>query len=195
MPLRYSRVAFHCVWETLVTLPPEWLPHYTVGDYRHWEGDWELIEGIPFAMTPSATYLHQRAAVRIVTQLEQQLESCPACTVVFETDWIVAEDTVVRPDVAVFCERVEGPYPRKPPRLVVEVLSDSTRRKDEGLKRALYAAHGVPHYLLVDPDVRRVQWLVLRGDQLEIREHPGNDVIPLDLGPCRVTLDPSRFWG
>ena len=33
------------------------LPHYSYQDYRRWEGDWELIEGIPYAMTPSPTLI------------------------------------------------------------------------------------------------------------------------------------------
>jgi len=28
-----------------------YLPHYTYEDYKHWEGDWELINGIAYAMT------------------------------------------------------------------------------------------------------------------------------------------------
>jgi len=29
--------------------------HYTFNDYQHWEGNWELIEGMPYAMSPSPT--------------------------------------------------------------------------------------------------------------------------------------------
>jgi hypothetical protein len=29
------------------------IEYYTYYDYLHWEGKWELIEGIPMAMTPS----------------------------------------------------------------------------------------------------------------------------------------------
>lgn len=29
------------------------LPHYTYEDYKQWEGRWELIYGIPFAMAPA----------------------------------------------------------------------------------------------------------------------------------------------
>ncbi len=29
------------------------LPHYTYEDYCQWEGRWELIEGIPYAMSPA----------------------------------------------------------------------------------------------------------------------------------------------
>ena len=31
-------------------LAEKYLPHYTYKDYKNWEGRWELIEGIPFAM-------------------------------------------------------------------------------------------------------------------------------------------------
>lgn len=29
------------------------LPHYTYSDYCNWEGRWELIEWIPYAMSPA----------------------------------------------------------------------------------------------------------------------------------------------
>ena len=28
-------------------------PHYTVDDYQHWQGDWELWNGVAIAMGPS----------------------------------------------------------------------------------------------------------------------------------------------
>jgi hypothetical protein len=35
------------------------LPHYTYDDYVHWEGLWEIINGIPYAMSPTPTLRHQ----------------------------------------------------------------------------------------------------------------------------------------
>lgn len=29
------------------------IPHYTYQDYEKWEGDWELIRGIRYAMSPA----------------------------------------------------------------------------------------------------------------------------------------------
>ncbi|MEL7363945.1 MAG: Uma2 family endonuclease [Bacteroidota bacterium] len=43
------------------------------------------------------------------------------------------------------------------PSLVVEVVSPSSRRRDEQTKRHLYAQHGVPEYWVVDPDAGTVQ--------------------------------------
>ena len=42
------------------------------------------------------------------------------------------------------------------PSLVIEVLSDSTRRRDIGEKRQLYIDAGVPEYWIVDPEDRSV---------------------------------------
>ena len=39
-----------------------YLPRYTVKDYLKWEGDWELVEGIPFALA-SPSFRHQRVVV------------------------------------------------------------------------------------------------------------------------------------
>ncbi|HSV11108.1 MAG TPA: hypothetical protein VLI68_10085 [Hanamia sp.] len=32
------------------------LPHYTYEDYCHWEGRWEVIDGIPYAMIPAPSH-------------------------------------------------------------------------------------------------------------------------------------------
>ncbi len=34
------------------------LPHYTYDDYIHWEGQWEIIKGIPYAMSPAPIPAH-----------------------------------------------------------------------------------------------------------------------------------------
>lgn len=66
-----------------------------------------------------------------------------------ETDWIVSEDTVVRPDIVIVC----GPFPERhivePPRLIVEVLSPSTEEKDRTAKLDLYTSQAVEFYLSI----------------------------------------------
>lgn len=43
------------------------------------------------------------------------------------------------------------------PSLVVEVLSDVTRRRDLGAKRELYLSAGVPEYWIVDQDAKSIR--------------------------------------
>lgn len=47
--------------------------------------------------------------------------------------------------------------------LVVEVISPSNRAHDIDIKRAEYAAAGIPEYWLIDPDEKDVTVRVLRG--------------------------------
>ena len=46
-------------------MPAYVLEKYTYEDYRHWEGDWELIDGIPQAMAPSPALKHQFIMMKI----------------------------------------------------------------------------------------------------------------------------------
>jgi Uma2 family endonuclease len=67
------------------------------------------------------------------------------------------------------------------PVLLVEVLSPSTRAYDRGPKAERYAALGVPHFWLLDPDQRRLAchrleaeaWrLVAEAAGAAVVEHP-----------------------
>lgn len=67
------------------------------------------------------------------------------------------------------------------PLLVVEILSPSTGEHDQIRKAARYAALGVAHYWLVDPDARRIECyriesgryvLVTSGDGRALVSHP-----------------------
>ncbi|EKJ99243.1 protein containing DUF820 [Rhodopirellula baltica SH28] len=132
-------------------------PHYTANDYQHWEGDWELWEGIAIAMTPSPFGRHQSLVSRIARSLGNAIEDndCNAETLV-ELDWIVSDDTVVRPDVMVVCGDPPERHLETAPAVAVEVLSESTRKNDLGYKRRLYHQHGIAAYLIVDPNDKTV---------------------------------------
>ncbi len=80
----------------------------------------------------------------------------------------LAGDQIVHPDVAGWRrERLPRPGHLRPidvrPDWVCEILSPSNARHDRVTKRRLYAAHGVPHYWLIDPASRSVEVLALDG--------------------------------
>jgi len=76
-------------------------------------------------------------------------------------DVLFSDFDVVEPDVLyVSNERariVTTPNVKGAPDLVIEVLSDSTRRKDEIKKRKLYESSGVIEYWIVDPEIDGVR--------------------------------------
>jgi Uma2 family endonuclease len=130
----------------------EYLPNYIYDDYKHWEGDWELISGIAYAMSPAPNITHQEINLNIGSQLKAKLKKCKDCKALLEVDWKVNQDTVVRPDSLVVCNlQNRGAYLSQTPTIIFEVLSPSTKAKDRNLKSLIYSGYGVKYYILVDP--------------------------------------------
>jgi Uma2 family endonuclease len=141
------------------------IPRYTYNDYKIWEGDWELIHGYPYAMSPSPFNQHQIIGAATVTQfgiaLSDKKKECN-CKMMYEVDWIMNEDTVVRPDIMIVCGPIElKDFVRIPPSLIVEIASENTRLKDRNTKFKLYEQYGVKYYLIVDPDKKSIEYFQL----------------------------------
>jgi Uma2 family endonuclease len=121
-----------------------------------------------------------------------QIESndCP-CEVYANLDWIISEDTIIRPDLMVVCGRQPERHLERPPSLAVEVLSDSTRRRDLSAKRILCRENGVPHYLIIDPDERKIEH-VTPSDSNAFDSHQTIQ-LQFDSG-CVVQIDCSRLF-
>ncbi len=136
-----------------MTAAKKFIPQHSLDDYFHWEGDWELWNGIPVAMSPSPFGQHQALATKLARILGNEIDKCHChATVMNEIDWIVSDDTVVRPDVLVLCGDVPERHVESTPALVAEVLSPSTAERDRTFKRELYERQGVGVYLIVDPE-------------------------------------------
>jgi Uma2 family endonuclease len=148
--------------------PVRHLPNYTYSDYLLWEGDWELIDGIPYAkeggtygMSPSAGGKHQWLASLLTTEivmgLRQNNEQCKHCISVQDVDWKVDENTVLRPDLAIVCLPLVNDYIANPPALIVEILSPSSGHRDRIIKHEIYAEKGVQYYIIIDPGAKTYQ--------------------------------------
>jgi Uma2 family endonuclease len=180
---------------SVVTLQMEDLPHYTYDDYAQWEGRWELIHGIPYAMVPAPVLDHQRISKKIVRQLDDLLEKCGKCEVFLPIDWQITDDTVVQPDVLVVCgENIKGTRLQIPPVLVFEVLSPSTTRKDKIIKYQLYEQAGVKYYCIWDMKTNSVDVFLLQKEKYRKTEVFRDGKMLFDLGPCQIKFDFSKIF-
>ena len=138
-------------------MPALVLETYTYDDYKHWEGDWELIYGHPYAMAPSPIGKHQFVMGRIIYQLNKKLEEldCNECFVLGEIDYIISDDTVLKPDVALVCGKLPK-FITTPPIAIFEIISPSTKLRDEITKKEIYEKQGVKNLFLVYPDEKKV---------------------------------------
>ncbi len=125
---------------------------YSVADYAAWKGDWELWGGVPVAMTPSPIGGHQAVLTRLARAIGNELErvDCEA-EVLVELDWIISNDTVVRPDLVVVCGPPRKGHLNAAPSIAVEIVSSASYQRDHVHKRDLYGEQSVAEYWIVDP--------------------------------------------
>jgi Uma2 family endonuclease len=147
------------------------LPHYTYDDWIHWEGKWELIEGIPYAMSPSPMPKHQRVAAELSTEFAIALRKskCRKCKVYHPIDYKIADDTIFEPDILIVCGEIKKPYLDFPPALVVEILSPSTALKDRNTKFHFYEEQKVKYYLIVDADKEAIEIYQLINNKYQLQ--------------------------
>lgn len=128
---------------------------FTYEDYCSWGDDerWELIEGVPYCMTPAPTLQHQIISRNLLTTLTLFLSGKSCRPFAAPTDVVLDEHNVVQPDILVVCDKrkMAGTNIQGAPDLVAEILSPATSRKDRREKKTLYERFGVREYLVMDP--------------------------------------------
>jgi len=171
-----------------------YMPNYTVEEYQAWDGEWELIDGIPIAMSPAPFARHQACATKVARIFGNELERVGCgCTVIMESDWIVDNHTVVRPDVVIVCDGIPEQYVKTPPALIVEVLSPSTAQHDRTIKFDLYQDHGVGYYLIVDVDQEMIDVFALRNGKFV--RWSEDTICEFQLSPkCCITWDTAKLF-
>lgn len=180
--------------KNMSSLTPEYLPHYTYDDYTQWEGVWELIQGIAYAMTPAPIIKHQRISNNIAWLLNDQLKECEKCMALLPVDWKISEDTVVQPDNLVVCYEAMGRFITKAPSLIFEILSKSTAQKDLHLKYELYEKEGVEYYVIIDPEDEVAKVYELKGGRYVKMLDATDEAVSFDLKKCNFTFDFARIW-
>jgi len=165
--------------------------YYTYEDYKMWEGDWELVRGYPLAIAPSPFRKHQLLIFEIARELANSIE-CENCEVGGELDYIVNEDTVLRPDVYFTCDE-DGDYLTKPPKIIVEIVSKSTIKRDERIKKEIYLEEGVKYYVLVYPDRKTAKIYKLIDGKYILDKLVKNEKYKFDL-ECDPEIDFEKVF-
>ena len=166
---------------------------YTVDDHSLWEGDWELVHGEAYAMSPSPLYDHQYTSGKIFRQLDEQLDDCSQCHAVIETDVEFSDNTVVRPDCMVICYEPEDKL-IKAPEIVFEVISKSTAKRDEILKFDLYQNEAVKFYTLVYPEHKKAKLYQLIDFKYKKIGDFSDESYSFDLVGCEIQFDFGFIW-
>ena len=165
--------------------------YYAIPDERRVE----LIDGVIYDMTaPSAT--HQIIAGEIFGQIRECVQinetQCIPLISPIDVQLDCDEKTMVQPDVIVVCDTPipEGKVVFGAPEFAVEVLSPSTRSKDQLVKLNKYLDAGVREVWIVDPEMKRVMvYYFERNEWPEI--YSFEDIVPVAIseGKCRIDFN------
>ena len=171
------------------------LPNYTYDDYVHWEGRWELIDGIPYAMSPAPVPKHQIAAGNLLAEFRFELKKCEVCKVMQPIDYKIKENTVYQPDLLIVCKPIEKKFLDFPPSLVTEILSPSTVFIDRNTKFYTYQEQGIPYYLIISPDTEETEVYELENGAYQLKEKAVAFHYTFRFDEdCSATIDFSEIW-
>jgi Uma2 family endonuclease len=157
---------------------------------------YELVRG-ELLVTPSPSPMHQRISKRLFRTLDDYFEERKIGEVFYAPlDVILTPHDVFEPDLLVVADRshISKRGIEKPPLLVVEILSASTRKVDRGIKSRRYEELGVPHYWIVDPDERRLEcFRSAEGVFTQVVEAIG-DATLVHPDWAGLTIDLAALW-
>jgi Uma2 family endonuclease len=173
------------------------LPHYLYEDYCHWEGRWELIEGIPYAMSPAPWPRHQWVVVNIIYEFRKSLKEskCKNYKTYNFLDLKIEEDTILQPDASIICGEIHKKYVDFPPALVVEILSETTALKDRITKFSIYEKFGIKYYLIVDPKNESVEIYLIEGPGYNLQSFSPDKPFTFSLSDdCNIDMVMKNIW-
>lgn len=137
---------------------------YTYADYLTWSDNqrWEIIDGVPYAMSPAPNRLHQQVSGELFRQFANYLKGKPCRVFAAPFDVRLSDrigltdekiETVVQPDIFVVCEKnkLDERGCNGTPDFIIEISSPSTGKNDLTVKFDLYQHHGVTEYWIIHP--------------------------------------------
>ncbi len=182
---------------------------FTYADYSEWPEDerWELIDGIPYNMSPAPSRIHQRISWELGYQIRHYLGSsdsgCQGFAAPFDVRFPRGESDdkiidVVQPDIVVICDDsiLDDRGCLGPPDFVVEILSKSTASKDSITKLQLYEKNGIREYWIIDPahELITVRVLGTNGKYGDANIYDGKTDVPVSVLPG-LSIDFSSMFG
>lgn len=135
---------------------------------------YDMIDGV-LELSPSAFFDHGNLALNFVFQLKIFLEKFPLGKLTIETDLFLPDGgDVLRPDISFILNEnlsiIKG-HIHGAPDLICEVLSESTKGRDLGIKADRYLQNGVKEYWILNPMAKTAEvWYNLQKTHWEIHK-------------------------
>lgn len=166
--------------------------HVTVDEWRELEranpdAKYEYIDGQVYLMS-GGSLAHSRISTNTVRALEDALGNQPCYAYNSDASVRVSETRYTYPDASVSCDQADRPTIEQmevqTPRVVVEVLSDSTEGKDRLRKANWYhTCPTIQEYMLIATKYQAVEIQRRAGDEWTLHIFgPGDEIELVSIG-------------
>lgn len=138
----------------------------------------EYLNGSIYAMA-GASRNHQHIMMNVGGLFRQHLRGTPCAAYASDMKIKIGDLAFFYPDVVVACDNQtdSDAYYTETPKIIVEVLSKSTRRHDETTKRRLYQSlPSLQEYVLIEQDIADVTVLRRREGWMPRHYFLGDDI-------------------
>ena len=154
-----------------------------LSDIKH-----EFIDGETYAMA-GASINHERIATNISAEFRTHLKKSP-CEPLGSDMKVRIGSNFFYPDVMVDCEFDEStPYFTTTPTIIVEVLSKTTRRTDQTIKRTSYLdIPALQEYVLIEQDFVDVE-IIRRREGWQSRHYFMGDDVVFESIDCTLPVE------
>ncbi len=173
------------------------LPNYTYEDYCLWEGRWEVIDGIAYAMSPAPVPRHQTISATLMAEFVNAIRktNCKDCKVYNFIDFVIGEHTILQPDMLIVCKPINEKFLDFPPALVAEILSPSTAMKDRNNKFSIYQSQKIPYYLIIDIDKKQIEIYSLIDGKYELANFSEDGSFEFSFfDNCSASVSLAEIW-
>jgi len=142
---------------------------------------YEIIDGELF-MVPSPNEAHQHILAYIFNCVfNYVIKNKLGYVYCAPFDVLFSEEDIVQPDIIFVSNKnkkiITKDNIKGAPDLLVEILSPFTSKRDVGIKKKLYARHGVREYWIVDPERETVDVFKLKGREFEGKRYGAQDCL------------------
>lgn len=141
---------------------------YSYKDYLKWPEyeNWEIIDGIPFNMSPAPSRKHQKISGALFAVIYNYLrgKTCEVYSAPFDVRLNINDEdenditNVVQPDISVICDskKLDDRGCKGSPDFIIEIISPATLKKDLKDKFYLYEKAAVKEYWIVYPEEKTI---------------------------------------
>ena len=166
----------------------------TLAEFFVWEEQQtdrhEFFRGETYAMV-GGTARHNRVILNLASRIGDHLDGTP-CQVFAENMKVQLAEGVLYPDVVVTCGKADAGDEQTivDPKLVIEVLSPSTKGYDKRDKFILYRTlPSLGEYVLIDPAKRQVEVFTLtQGGDWLLTDQTGAEDLTLVSIDCKLSM-------